>query len=398
MSQTIAVMNAKGGVGKSTVVMALAETLSTFHKKSVLVIDSDSQTSMSIMVMHMSRWEELEKTKRTLVDYLAAVTLAGGQADWRSYVAPRVSDVDEAETVYLIPSHMELSLFEREISERGLQQQLALNVRALLDDAKRYFDVIFVDCPPGISILTETWLRECDFYMPPTKADYLSVRGLAIIERYRDLAPGRRFAQNLGVIINQKDARIRSEEEWHQWLLSDPKNMCFRNAIPRRAYIQRAADFDAGMRTYAAKYPGDAGEAVRALSKELLERLASMPVVAQPAEGAVAQAVPAQTAPVQTQAYSPPAPKPAVPAPSAPVPVQAQAAPRPAPQATAAVQSQAPVQVPATSTPVSTPVVAPAAAAAAATQAAANAVAAATATVAAQSAVAAPAPPILARP
>lgn len=273
MGQTVAVMNAKGGVGKSTVVMALAETLSTFHKKNVLIIDSDSQTSMSIMVMHMSRWEELEKAKRTLVDYLAAITLAGGRDDWRTFVAPRVSDVDEAETIYLIPSHMELSLFEREVSERGMQQQLALAVRELLQETKRYFDVIFVDCPPGISILTETWLRECDFYMPPTKADYLSVRGLAIIERYRDLAPGRRFAHNLGVVINQKDGRIRAEEEWHQWLLAEPKNMCFRNAIPRRAYIQRAADFDAAMRTYAAKYPGDAGEAIRALAIEVLERL-----------------------------------------------------------------------------------------------------------------------------
>ena len=315
MGHAIAVMNAKGGVGKSTVVMALAETLSSFHKKSVLVIDSDSQTSMSVMVMHMSRWEELEKAKRTLVDYLAAVTLAGGQADWRSFVAPRVSDVDEAETVYLIPSHMELSLFEREISERGQQQQLALAVRALLEDAKRYFDVIFVDCPPGISILTETWLRECDFYMPPTKADYLSVRGLAIIERYRDLAPGRRFAQNLGVVINQKDGRIRSEEEWHQWLLSDPKNMCFRNAIPRRAYIQRAADFDAGMRTYAAKYPGDAGEAVKALAEEVLTRLASMPVAEHPPEPEAekvampAAAVAAETpAAAESASVSPPPP------------------------------------------------------------------------------------------
>ena len=70
---------------------------------------------------------------------------------------------------YLILSHMELSLFEREVSERGMQQQLALAVRAMLDDAKRYFDVIFVDCPPGISILTEMWLRECDFFMPPTR-------------------------------------------------------------------------------------------------------------------------------------------------------------------------------------------------------------------------------------
>jgi chromosome partitioning protein len=307
VGQTIAVMNAKGGVGKSTVVMALAETLSTFHKKSVLVIDSDSQTSMSIMVMHMSRWEELEKTKRTLVDYLAAMTLGDGNADWRTFVAPRVSDVDEAETIYLIPSHMELSLFEREVSERGLQQQLALAVRALLDDAKRYFDVVFVDCPPGISILTETWLRECDFFMPPTKADYLSVRGLAIIERYRDLAPGRRFATNLGVIINQKDGRIRAEEEWHQWLLADPKNMCFRNAIPRRAYIQRAADFDAGMRTYAAKYPGDAGEAMRALSEELLQRLAAAEA-ARPSEPvAVAIAEPAAQ-PVAKPTVAPPEP------------------------------------------------------------------------------------------
>ena len=61
MGHSIAVMNAKGGVGKSTVVMALAETLSTFHKQNVLVIDSDSQTSISVMLMHMSRWEELER-------------------------------------------------------------------------------------------------------------------------------------------------------------------------------------------------------------------------------------------------------------------------------------------------------------------------------------------------
>ena len=71
------------------------------------------------MLMHMSRWEELERAKRTLVDYLAAMALAEGKADWREFVAPRVSDVEEAESIYLIPSHMELSLFEREISERG---------------------------------------------------------------------------------------------------------------------------------------------------------------------------------------------------------------------------------------------------------------------------------------
>jgi chromosome partitioning protein len=296
-------MNAKGGVGKSTVVMALAETLSVFHRKNVLVIDSDSQTSMSIMLMHMSRWEALEKGKQTLVDHLAATVLHQGQADWRKVVAPRVSDVEEADSVYLIPSHMELSLFEREITSRSRQSALAAEVHRLLGEAVQHFDVILVDCPPGISILTETWLRECDFYLPPTKADYLSVRGLAIIERYRDLVPSRRFAANLGVLVNQKDQRIRAEEEWHQWLLREPANRCFRQAVPRRAYIQRAADFDPSMRTYAAKYPGDAGDAMRAVAKELLARIAEAPVVVRAQEPAKPEVVtrpsPAQAKPVE---------------------------------------------------------------------------------------------------
>ena len=47
MRNTIAVMNTKGGVGKSTLVLALAETLSAYYGKNVLVIDSDSQASVS---------------------------------------------------------------------------------------------------------------------------------------------------------------------------------------------------------------------------------------------------------------------------------------------------------------------------------------------------------------
>src|SRR5450631_777403 len=70
MGQSIAVMNTKGGVGKSTVVMALAETLSAYHGKNVLVTDSDSQTSMSTMLMHVSSWERMEQQQHTLVDYL----------------------------------------------------------------------------------------------------------------------------------------------------------------------------------------------------------------------------------------------------------------------------------------------------------------------------------------
>ncbi len=268
-------MNTKGGVGKSTLVMAIAETLSAHHGRNVLVIDSDSQTSMSIMLMEMTRWEQMERQKLTLVDFLSRAVLSDEPTDWKPHVATGVSDVEEARSVYLIPSHMQLSLFERMISGEHKHGELRTHIRNFLADAKRYFDVILIDCPPGLSVLTETWLRECDYFMPPVKPDYLSVRGLEILKRFRIESESHGFAELLGVIINLKDGRIVAEDEWHQRLAADPDNRCFETVIPRRAYLQRAADFEPGMRTFLAKYPGDAGQSIVGLVGEILERIQS---------------------------------------------------------------------------------------------------------------------------
>ena len=170
MGHSIAVMNTKGGVGKSTVVMALAETLSAFHRKNVLVIDSDSQTSISTMLMATDRWEETERQGRTLVDYLIATVLpehGPAKASWHEYVVTGVSDVEEARSVHLIPCHMELTLFERMVSSEKRERELRASVRALLSEAKRLYDIVLIDCPPGLSVLTESWLREVDYLMPP---------------------------------------------------------------------------------------------------------------------------------------------------------------------------------------------------------------------------------------
>ena len=318
MGQSIAVMNTKGGVGKSTVVMALAETLSAYHGKNVLVIDSDSQTSMSSMLMHISSWEHMERQNRTLVDYMMNMVLGEANADWKDFVASGVSDVEDARSVYLVPSHMELSLFEREVSAQKRETELRTTVRSLLAEATRMFDVVLVDCPPGLSLLTECWLREVDFFIPPTKPDYLAVRGLAILKKFREQYADEGFAKLLGVLVNLKDGRIASEEDWHAKLLADPENRCFQGHIPRRAYIQRAADFESGKRTYIAKYPGDAGQSIRAVTQEVLSRLAGKPIAAPAPE--VRRPAPApQPAPVAAVAPmpSPNAPMPAAAAPRA---------------------------------------------------------------------------------
>ncbi len=328
MGHSIAVMNTKGGVGKSTLVMALAETLSAVHGKNVLVVDSDSQTSMSSMLMHIESWEQMERQHRTLVDYLTTMTLGEADAQWTDFVARGVSDVEDATSVYLIPSHMELSLFEREVSAQRRETELRQVVRKLLDETMRMFDIVLIDCPPGLSLLTECWLREVEYFMPPIKPDYLAVRGLSVLKRFREEYAAEGFAELLGIVINMKDGRIASEEEWHAKLLADPANRVFQTHIPRRAYIQRAADFDLGKRTYIAKYPGDAGTSIRGVTKEMLGRLETN------AKARTAAMAPSKRADEVVKApavvAAPPVKSPVAAVPVAPAPAPAAAAPRPA--------------------------------------------------------------------
>ena len=199
MRNTIAVMNTKGGVGKSTIVLTVAETLSVFHGKNVLVIDSDAQASVSAMLMSTVSLRKLQAEGRTIVDYLVSAVLKDVPSEWTEFVVGGVSDVDDARSVYVMPSDMQLTLLEREVSKESVHGRLRTSIGGLLSRARIVFDVVLIDCPPGLSVLTESWLREADFHITPTKPDYVSVCGLDVFRRFRQLNPEMGFADNLGV-------------------------------------------------------------------------------------------------------------------------------------------------------------------------------------------------------
>lgn len=291
MRNTIAIMNTKGGVGKSTLVMALAETLSAFHGKTVLVIDSDAQASVSNMLMSVPTLYDLQVKGETIVEFLVAAVLHGQPLDWTTFVVEKVSDVDDARSVYLIPSDMQLTLFEREVSKGNHHARLRMTIAQLLQHVAKVFDVVLIDCPPGLSVLTECWLREAHFHVSPTKADYVSVCGLEVFRRFKALNPEMGFAENLGVLVNLKEMGSDSDAGYHAWLMENAENRCFKQSIPRLGALQDAARFQALERSYGAKYPGAVGTAVKALTVELLARLeeanATLAVVPAPAPAPV---------------------------------------------------------------------------------------------------------------
>jgi chromosome partitioning protein len=273
MRNSIAVMNTKGGVGKSTLVLALAETISAYHGKNVLVIDSDAQASVSSMLMSVSSLYKLQSEGATIVDYLHGRVLKNQVIDWPKFIVRNVSDVDDARSLFLLPSDMQLTLLEREVSKENLHGKLREVIVELLNGVRRVFDLVLIDCPPGLSVLTECWLREADFHISPTKADYVSVCGLEVFRRFKGLNPEMGFAENLGVIVNMKEPNSVSDEEYHRWLQDNAENACFSQAIPRMPALQDAANFHSYERSYLAKYPGQVGSAVRALTDEVMSRL-----------------------------------------------------------------------------------------------------------------------------
>ena len=306
MRNTIAVMNTKGGVGKSTIVSALAETLAAHHGLNVLVIDSDSQSTVSSMLMTVGDLFRLQQEGRTIVDFLVANVFHGKQTNWSDFVVSEVSDIDDARSVFVIPSDMQLTLFEREVSKESLHNQLRTTIASTLEEIRQVFDVVLIDCPPGLSILTESWLREADYHISPTKADYVSICGLEVFRRFKSLNPELGFAKNLGVVINMKDPESHVDDEYIKWLRDDPENRCFQAVIPRVNALQEAARFQREQRSYGAKFPGIVGQSVRALATEVVERIKNVPATASPPPAKPQEPEKTPTAPVAMPVTDPP--------------------------------------------------------------------------------------------
>ena len=282
---SIAVMNAKGGVGKSTLTMAIAETLAEQHGKSSLIIDSDGQMSVSLMMTRGQLLAERAEANLSLVNYFVQQVLDGKETEWPQYVCRDISDVDDIGGLFLIQGDMDLPLLEREIAANNKFGELRAAARGLLAAADQYVDVVLVDCAPGISVVTETWLRECDQHLIPVKPDFLAISGLEYLRRFRSRNPEMGFAEQLGVVINMMEPAAPEDRAMAAHLREDLSLKCFDATVPMASILQRAALYSAEPRSYLAKYAGAPGKAVRDITSELVKRISAKtaePVVPAP--------------------------------------------------------------------------------------------------------------------
>lgn len=187
----IAVANMKGGVGKTTTVVSLAEALAADDPGvSVLVVDLDPQASASVCLAGDDLLAEMIEERRTLEDFLElrlVVSAASNLAPKIHEAVSRVTHGGRQLRISLLPCGPDLRSVERDIIYELTKRKFNMNAiegqmwrlfeKEFLPLILRYDYVIF-DCPPGISPLTEVVVRASDLVIVPTIPDFISSYGI----------------------------------------------------------------------------------------------------------------------------------------------------------------------------------------------------------------------------
>lgn len=198
MSNIIAIVNQKGGIGKTTTAHNLSYALATKKNKKTLIIDLDPQMNLS-----NTFGIDCYAQKQSIYDVMKDKGL------------PLTSIIQNTshENLDIVPSAIELSGAEIEFVRRI--NSTALLDRSISNSLRETYDFIIIDCPPSLGILTITALTAADYVIIPLQPETYALYGVELLLRtinevQEEINPNLTI---LSALITMHDARLNIHKE-----------------------------------------------------------------------------------------------------------------------------------------------------------------------------------------
>jgi chromosome partitioning protein len=253
MTTVIATINLKGGVGKTTTTVALAEFLSAEFRKRVLLIDLDAQTNATTVMIGDESWQKLNLAGHTLATLFQDALLSEPSErkfDLDATLQSRVSAVGDVRRVDLLPSSLDLIDVQDRLASMPAGRffsntPIDILHRALGTRLEEY-DYVLIDCPPNLGIITLNGLRLADGYIIPTIPDVLSTYGIPQIMN-RVAAFAKEINQSIemyGILISKYREQSITHRQTVELLRRRPEHV-FDTVIPEADAIAGAAAYTA---------------------------------------------------------------------------------------------------------------------------------------------------------
>ena len=252
MTHTYALVNQKGGVGKTTTTINLGAYLASLSQH-VLIVDLDPQANATSC---------LGVDKRT-------VQASTYDAIINEDVVPASLLFNERLQLSLLPSSPSLAGAEIELVEESNRE---FRLRNALESLDGKYDYILIDCPPSLGLLTVNGLVAAqDGALVPVQCEYLALEGLGLIsqtiERVRSgLFPDLKVR---GVVLTMFDPRTNLSSDVVKEVNSHFPGQVFNSVVPRSIRLAEAPSYGLPISAYAPSSVG--AKAYESLAKELLK-------------------------------------------------------------------------------------------------------------------------------